>query len=59
VAEVLGETHPVPLIRVGVKDQFVETGDIPDLFAKYETRPEDIVRAAKEAMRLKDSLRVA
>jgi len=57
VAEVLGETCPVPMMRVGVKDQFVETGEIPDLFAKYEARPEDIVRAAREALRLKDSLR--
>jgi transketolase len=57
VAEALGETCPVPLIRVGVKDQFVETGEIPDLFAKYEARPEDIVCAAREALRLKHSLR--
>ena len=56
VAEALVEQYPVPMQRIGVKDKFVETGEIPDLFAKYETRPEDIVRAAEEALRLKKQL---
>jgi transketolase len=53
VAEALGELCPVPLRRIGIKDKFVETGEIADLFAKYETRVEDIVRASEEALRMK------
>lgn len=56
VAETLAESYPVPMLRIGVKDQFVETGEVPDLFAEYETRPEDIVRAAKKVLRMKKGL---
>lgn len=50
VAEALVEAGPVPMERVGVRDMFVETGEIADLFAKYEVRPEDIVAAARRAI---------
>ena len=50
VAEVLAHHGSVPLRRIGIKDKFVETGEIPDLLAKYETRAEDIVRAAEEIL---------
>ena len=53
VAEVIAEQSNVPLGRIGIKDKFVETGEIPDLLAKYETRPEDIVKSAEEVIRLK------
>jgi len=53
-AETLAELCPVPMLRVGVKDKFVESGEIADLFAKYETRIEDIVCTAAAALRLKD-----
>ena len=53
VAEVLVEDGPVPMRRIGIKDRFVETGEIPDLLAKYETRAEDIARAAQELVALK------
>ena len=56
VAEVLAESYPVPMLRIGVKDQFVETGEIPDLFTKYEARPEDIARAAKRVLQMKKNL---
>jgi transketolase len=59
VAEALVELYPVPMQRIGVNDKFVETGEIPDLFAKYRTRIEDIVRAAEEALRLKKQLSAA
>jgi transketolase len=53
VAEVLVEDGPVPMRRIGIKDRFVETGEIPDLLAKYETRAEDIAGAAQELVALK------
>ena len=54
VAEALVEVGPVPMERVGVRDEFAETGEIPDLFAKYQVRPEDIAEAARRALRRKD-----
>lgn len=53
VAEALVELCPVPMQRIGIKDKFVETGEMADLFVKYQTRAEDIVSAAEEALRLK------
>jgi transketolase len=50
VAEAVTELHPVPMQRIGVRDQFVETGEVADLFAKYQTRVEDIVGAAEEVL---------
>jgi transketolase len=46
VAEVLGETRPVPLKRVGVMDTFGESGDAPELLKKYGLTSEDIEAAA-------------
>jgi transketolase len=47
VAEVLGDTVPVPLTRIGVRDRFVNSGGAADLFRIHQMRPEDIARAAK------------
>lgn len=49
VAEVLVETTPVPMERVGVLDIFGESGTPDDLLAKYNLTVADIVRAAKRA----------
>lgn len=57
VAEVLSEECPAPLVRVGVKDKFVECGEIDDLFWKYETRVEDIAKAGEQALERKQALR--
>ena len=46
--------QPVAMARIGVKDKFVETGEIPDLLAKYETRAEDIVKKAEELLKEKN-----
>jgi transketolase len=59
VAEALVEQFPVPMRRVGVRDQFVETGEVADLFVKYQTRVEDIVSAAVEALSAKGDARSA
>lgn len=48
VLEALAERYPVPLVRIGVPDRFVESGGIDELFALHGMRPDDIARAAAE-----------
>lgn len=50
VAETLGETTPVPLARIGVRDRFVTSGGTGDLFRIHQMLPEDIARAAKDVL---------
>jgi len=50
VTEVLAETYPVPLARIGVRDRFVTSGSIGDLFRIHGMLPEDIARAAHTVM---------
>jgi transketolase len=54
VAEVLAETIPVPLIRIGVCDRFVTSGGIGDLFRIHGMLPEDIAAAAKAVLARKN-----
>jgi transketolase len=56
VAEVLGEEYPVPLMRIGVKDKWVDSGGTQQLFIHHEMQPSDIVAAAKKAIELKNRL---
>lgn len=48
VAEVLAETVPIPLTRIGVCDRFVNSGGIGDLFRIHKMLPEDIAMAAHD-----------
>lgn len=57
VLEVLAESHPVPLERVGVRDRWVDSGGINDLFTHHGMQPEDIVAAARRAMANRDHRR--
>jgi transketolase len=50
VAEVLAETRPAPLERVGIPDTFAESGDYSELLDKYGMAVEDIVAAARRAV---------
>ena len=50
VAEVVGETCPVPLRRIGVPDRFGEVGSIDYLKEIFGMTREDIVRATKEVL---------
>lgn len=50
VAEVLGENHPVPLIRVGVKDVFGESGRPEELLIKYGLTSNEIIKAVIEVL---------
>ena len=46
----LGEECPVPLQRIGVRDRWVDSGGIKELFTHHGMQPEDIAAAAKVAM---------
>ena len=54
VAEVVTETLPVPMQRVGIRDHFAESGDPDALAKKYQLLPEDIAAAAKAVLRRKE-----
>lgn len=53
VSEVVGETHPVPVLRVGVEDSFGRSGTVPALLELYGLTPENIAAKAKAAVALK------
>ena len=50
VLEVLAETYPVKVKRVGVMDTFGESGKPKDLLEKYKLTSEHIVNACKELL---------
>lgn len=50
VAECVGSRYPVPVIRVGVRDTFGESGDPGELLKKYGLSPRNIADAAGEAL---------
>ena len=53
VAEVLIEENPVPVKMVAMRDTFGESGEPLELLKKFKLMTEDIVLAAKEALKLK------
>lgn len=53
VCEVVSEECPVPVKRVGVKDQFGRSGKVPPLMEMYGLTANDIAAAAKAAIALK------
>ena len=53
VSEVLSENYPVPLERIGIRDHFGEVGLTDFLLEKYKMTAEDIVAAAKKAIKRK------
>lgn len=53
VAELLGEKYPVPMRRVGVRDEFGRSGTPSELLSYYHLDPEDIVDAAMDVIRRK------
>ena len=50
VAEVLGEQHPTPMKRVGIRDTFGESAANEDLLAKYGLTPGHVAAAARSLM---------
>ena len=55
VAELLAQTHPVPMRFVGVDDRFGTSGDPADLLKVFHLMPEDLVKAVKDVLRLKQN----
>ena len=55
IAEELVDNHPVSLKRVGVADHFGEVGKTDFLMKKYHLLAEDIMKAAKEAIAMKEN----
>jgi len=53
VCEVVSERHPVPVIRVGIKDTFGESGKPAELLKAYGLTADDIVKAVLKGMQLK------
>ncbi len=53
IAETLGEHHPAPLERVGIKDHFGEVGMKDFLMEKFGLKAKDIVEAARKAVERK------
>ncbi len=54
VAEVMGELCPAPLQRIGVRDRFIDSGGVDELFTHHGMQPADIAAAAKNAIALKE-----
>lgn len=55
VLEVLAEECPIPVYKIGVRDKFIESGDIEDLFTIHKMQPRDILNAAKIMIKKKES----
>ena len=53
VAEVVGESCPVPVVRVGVEDSYGRSGQVPELLEIYGLTSENIKNKAKIALGLK------
>ena len=47
VAEVLSEEYPVKIKRIGIRDEFGQSGSPKELLKHYGLTAEDIVKAAK------------
>ena len=53
VAEVVSETIPVPVLRVGINDEFGKSGPAKDLIPLFGIAAANIVEKAKAAISLK------
>ncbi|CDM69503.1 transketolase C-terminal section [Clostridium bornimense] len=53
VSEVVSENYPVPVLKVGIKDVFGESGKPADLLEKYGLTANEIIKSVKKAMEIK------
>ena len=53
VAEVLGEACPVPLRRVGIRDEFGTSGPLEEIFPQYGLTADAVYEAARSALKAK------
>lgn len=56
VAEVVSQEHPVPVRRVGIADQFAETGPYDALLDRYGMSISSIIAAAHQVVAAKGTL---
>ncbi len=54
VAEILAENYPIKMKRIGVNDQFGQSGKTDELYKKYGLTKEEIIRASKTLLRRKE-----
>jgi transketolase len=50
VAQVVAETHPVPMRFIGIRDEYLESASVEELMARHHLMAEDIVKAAGDVM---------
>lgn len=50
VSEYLSEVHPTKVVRIGVKDQFGQSGEPEELLKHYEMDAEAIVKRVKQSL---------
>ncbi len=55
VSELISETVPTPVLRVGVEDKFGTSGPATEVLKKYGLTPENIVAKAKAAIVIKNN----
>ncbi len=53
VCEAVGAEYPVPVLRVGVEDQYGQSGKVPELLEIYGLTAENVVKKALAAIALK------
>lgn len=53
VARIVARIHPVPMRFIGLADTYTDSGEPDDLLVKYGLTPQDIARAAREAVAAK------
>lgn len=53
ICEFLAEHHPIPIERIGIQDQFGQSGTPDELLTHYGLRAANIVRAAKKVIKKK------
>jgi transketolase len=58
VLETLAEAHPVPVVRVGIRDRFAETGPYLALLERMGLGVTNIVAAARRALEAKRSFQI-
>jgi len=53
VSRILGETHPVPHLRIGIDNSFGEVGDKKYLLHRFKLTPDDIASKVLSAIEMK------
>ena len=53
VSEIVSEYYSVPVVKVGIKDKFGESGKPEELMKKYGLTANDIINAVKKVIRMK------